>query len=69
VGALLAFGVGVGPRGLWWGFVIGLAAAAVLLTARFDRLTRRLIADPSLVPAVDGSGEELPAFPDLRGAA
>ncbi len=40
-GVLLAFPGGAGPRGLWAGLVVGLAVAAVLLLARFARLSRR----------------------------
>ena len=40
LGAGLGLYGGAGPRGLWWGLTLGLAAAAVLLTARFWRLTR-----------------------------
>lgn len=36
-GALLAFVFGAGGRGLWFGLVLGLAAAAVLLVGRFHR--------------------------------
>lgn len=38
-GVSLAFGAGWGSRGLWWGLTAGLAAAAVLLVARFARRT------------------------------
>jgi multidrug resistance protein, MATE family len=41
-GILLAYGAGVGPMGLWWGLVLGLAAAAALLTRRFVVAIRRL---------------------------
>ena len=34
-GLVLGFQLGLGPVGLWWGLVIGLAAAAVLLSVRF----------------------------------
>ncbi len=34
LGLLLAFQVDLGPRGLWWGFTIGLGAVAVLLIWR-----------------------------------
>lgn len=34
-GALLAFRLGLGGRGLWLGLVVGLAAASVMLVARF----------------------------------
>ena len=36
----LAFGTQFGPTGLWYGFIMGLSAASVLLTVRFFRLTR-----------------------------
>jgi MATE family multidrug resistance protein len=42
----LAFGLGAGPVGLWWGLVAGLAAVAVLLLlrvrVRFSRELRKL---------------------------
>jgi MATE family multidrug resistance protein len=45
----LGFGLGWGPRGLWWGFVFGLAAVAVLLMARvgvrLSRPARRVVVD------------------------
>ncbi|WP_343216648.1 MATE family efflux transporter [Deinococcus aestuarii] len=40
VGALLAFPLGLGPRGLWFGLTAGLTTAAVLLLTRFLRRTR-----------------------------
>ena len=40
ISAALGFGAGWGPRGLWWGFVLGLGSAAVLLTWRFQRRVR-----------------------------
>ena len=40
VGAGLGFGLGWGAVGLWWGLACGLGVAAVLLTARFRRLSR-----------------------------
>jgi multidrug resistance protein, MATE family len=36
----LAFATKFGPTGLWYGFILGLSAAAVFLTVRFFRLTR-----------------------------
>jgi MATE family multidrug resistance protein len=33
----LAFGLGLGPRGLWWGLVAGLAVVAVILLVRVRR--------------------------------
>jgi MATE family multidrug resistance protein len=39
----LGFRAGMGPAGLWWGFVVGLAAVAVILVLRVrSRLARRL---------------------------
>ena len=40
-GALFTFGLGWGPKGLWWGCVVGLASVAVLLLARTGLLLRR----------------------------
>lgn len=40
-GWVLAFPLGAGPVGLWWGFVLGLAAVAALLTLRLVRASRR----------------------------
>ncbi len=40
-GYVLGLRLGWGAPGLWWGLVMGLAAAAVLLTARFRRMARR----------------------------
>ena len=40
-GLLLTFVVGVGPRGMWFGLVAGLAVAALLLVLRFSRLSGR----------------------------
>jgi MATE family multidrug resistance protein len=37
VGYVLGFRTGWGSVGLWWGLVVGLAAAATLLTLRFHR--------------------------------
>jgi MATE family multidrug resistance protein len=39
-GSLLAFGLGVGPRGLWFGLTAGLIFAAVALLTRFLHHTR-----------------------------
>jgi multidrug resistance protein, MATE family len=40
-GYLLAFHAGLGARGLWWGLAAGLASVAILMTLRFERMTRR----------------------------
>ena len=34
IGHLLAFRLGLGPPGLWWGITLGLAVVAALLVAR-----------------------------------
>lgn len=44
VGMSLAFIAGFGAAGLWWGLVLGLATAAVLLTLRFRHSAARQIA-------------------------
>jgi MATE family, multidrug efflux pump len=43
-GWLLAFRAGLGPRGLWWGFTVGLAAVAGLLLLRIAVRLRRPLA-------------------------
>lgn len=43
VGYLCAFTLGMGPRGLWVGFIVGLSTAAVLLHRRFRRQMRRVV--------------------------
>jgi MATE family multidrug resistance protein len=43
-GASLAFGLGWGPTGIWWGMALGLTVTAVLLTLRFQRVSHRLVA-------------------------
>jgi MATE family multidrug resistance protein len=40
LGALLAFRLGLGPRGLWWGLTLGIVIVAVLLLARIARRFR-----------------------------
>jgi multidrug resistance protein, MATE family len=44
LGAVLAFWVGLGPIGLWWGFVGGLATVSMLLTLRFRGMINRFLA-------------------------
>lgn len=41
---VLAFQLGYGPTGLWWGLASGLAAAAVLLCGRFWIVSKRALA-------------------------
>ncbi len=50
MGASLAFGVGMGPVGLWWGFMTALVAVAFMLCLRFHRLTRRTPDQNRLTP-------------------
>ena len=53
VAYLLAFPVGLGGRGIWWGLALGLAAAAILLTLRVYRRERLglLYGSGSVTPA------------------
>ena len=39
----LGLGLGWGPQGMWMGLILGLTAAAVLLAARFQRSSKRLL--------------------------
>jgi MATE family multidrug resistance protein len=57
LGAGLGLGLGWGPQGMWMGLILGLTAAAVLMAARFQRSSRRLLGLP--VSQMPGS--------DLRG--
>lgn len=41
-GYLLGFTLGMGPEGVWCGLLLGLSVAAVLLYARFIRMSKRL---------------------------
>ncbi len=47
---------GGGPEALWWGLVVGLAAAAALLVVRFHRQVERAVREEAAAPA-----EERPA--------
>jgi multidrug resistance protein, MATE family len=51
-GWLLAFPLGFGPAGLWWGLALGLAVVAVLLTVRLHLLA----------PPITGTVEALAAL-------
>jgi MATE family multidrug resistance protein len=42
-GWALAFPLGLGPVGLWWGFVLGLTVVASLMTLRLYRQSRQVI--------------------------
>jgi len=54
VSLLLGFPLGLGPDGLWWGLVIGLAVTAAVLLIRVQvRLRtalRRIVIDPAPAP-------------------
>lgn len=50
-GYVLGFALGLGAPGLWWGLVLGLATAAVLLSLRFAHRTRRRAAAPGRAEA------------------
>lgn len=56
VSLLLGFRAGVGPPGLWWGFVAGLAAVAVFLLWRVVTLFRRGVARLDLERGVSPAG-------------
>jgi multidrug resistance protein, MATE family len=43
VGYLLCFQFGLGPEGIWYGLLIGLSVAAVLLFTRFNYISRKLL--------------------------
>jgi MATE family multidrug resistance protein len=55
LGLLLAFRLGHGPAGLWWGLAIGLAAVALVLVVRvrqrFAAPLARTLVDAPAVPA------------------
>jgi MATE family multidrug resistance protein len=44
IAVLLGFGLGWGAPGIWWGLTLGLVTVAVILTARFHRLSGKVIA-------------------------
>lgn len=51
LGLLLAFRLGLGPAGLWWGLVLGLAAVAAVLVARVRTHFRRPLVRARVDPA------------------
>jgi MATE family multidrug resistance protein len=53
VSVLLAFKTGLGPQGLWWGFVAGLASVAIFLLWRVRALFRRDVSRIQLDDAGD----------------
>jgi MATE family multidrug resistance protein len=48
---------GGGPEALWWGLVVGLAAAAVLLLARFHRQVGRAVRERAVPTSSEEDGE------------
>lgn len=54
-GYLLAFALGVGPRGLWFGLTAGLVFSGVALTLRFLRRTRPRLRDMAGESALERS--------------
>jgi len=61
VGAGLGLYLDLGAVGLWWGLVTGLTVAAVLLSWRFQRITRTLLNDTAAVEAVLTAAQRRPA--------
>ncbi|AZC25301.1 Multidrug and toxin extrusion (MATE) family efflux pump YdhE/NorM [Pseudomonas sessilinigenes] len=49
---LMAFTLGWGPTGVWWGLALGLACAAISLTLAFEWRMRRMIKHEPVVPAM-----------------
>jgi MATE family multidrug resistance protein len=49
---LISFWLGLGPRGIWLGFVFGLGSAAVMLVLRFRALSRRRYS-PAMPPPIE----------------
>lgn len=55
VGLLFAFGLDLGPRGMWFGLVTSLVVAALLLSRRFWSQSRKLAAQlPAPLATVEG---------------
>jgi MATE family multidrug resistance protein len=50
VSALLGFKTSLGPAGLWWGFVVSLAAVAIVLFFRIRFVFRRGVRRVSIEP-------------------
>jgi MATE family multidrug resistance protein len=56
LGAGLGLGLGWGPQGMWMGLIVGLTTAAVLLSTRFLRSSKRTPMDVGMAPAMtDGA--------------
>ncbi len=60
IGVWLAFRVGMGPPGVWWGSVVGLASVGLLLLwrvrNRFSRHMSRVVIEPVVEPVVAAGG-------------
>lgn len=60
----LSFGLGMGPRGIWWGLALGIGAVAILLMfrirRRFGRALRRLVMDEDVGDRPDASVGPIP---------
>ena len=52
-GYVLGFVLGLGPTGLWWGLVLGLGTAAVLLGRRFHRRSHAAVARETAAGATE----------------
>ncbi|MGY4491727.1 NorM family multidrug efflux MATE transporter [Pseudomonas sp. TE3610] len=66
---VLAFPLGWGPQGVWWGLALGLACAAISLTVAFDWRVRRLRAAAALSPESPAATDRTSGIPATREAA
>jgi len=59
--------MGLGAVGLWWGLVTGLTVAAVLLSWRFQRITRTMLNSTAAVDELLTTQQHRPAvYPAAR---
>ena len=66
LGAGLGLGLGWGPQGMWMGLIVGLTTAALLLSSRFLRSSRRVpMQDASIQRAAMTDGACPPPAPPL----
>jgi MATE family multidrug resistance protein len=54
---------GGGPQALWWGLVVGLAAAAVLLVLRFHRQVGRAVREDAVPTEEEETSVDVPPVP------